>query len=316
MSTLPDRATDHVVGHVTDHVTGHVTDHLTDYVAGHLTRQITGRTALCAILADPILHVKTPDAINNLLRDRGIDGVMVPMHVGPGELARVVSGLRGIRNFAGFIATVPHKTSMAALCDDISDRARAVGAVNVVRRTAGGQLVGDMFDGLGFTEGLRQAGIEPAGRSVYLAGAGGAASAIAFALVAAGVSLLTIANRTRARTEALVERLARQGSSVPIRIDDSGSDPSGHDIVVNGTSLGLHPGDPLPFDVSRLDAHQIVAEIIMNPETTPLLAAARARGCRIHPGWPMLACQLGMMADFMGLPAATDPSSAPGTSQR
>ena len=272
-------------------------------------QSITGRTALCAILADPILHVKTPDAINTLLRERGIDGVMVPMHVGPAELATVVTGLRGMRNFAGFIATVPHKSSMPALCDDVSDRARAVGAVNVVRRTAEGKLVGDMFDGLGFAEGLRQAGIELTGRSVYLAGAGGAASAIAFALVGTGVSRLTIANRTRARSEALAERLAKQGRAVPIGIGDS--DPSGHDIVVNGTSLGLHPDDPLPLDASRLDPRQIVAEIIMNPETTPLMASARARGCRVHPGWPMLACQLGMMADFMGLSGATAAPAAP-----
>ena len=267
------------------------------------TGVITGRTVLYAILADPILHVKTPDAINTLLRARGIDGVMVPMHVGPGELASVAGALRGIRNFAGFIATVPHKTSMAALCDSISDRARAVGAVNVVRRNADGTLAGDMFDGLGFTVGLRRAGIEIAGRSAYLAGAGGAASAIAFALVAAGVSRLTIANRTRVKSEALMERLAKHGSTVPVRTGDS--DPTGHDIVINGTSLGLHPGDPLPLDVARLDSRQIVAEIIMSPEATPLLVAARARGCRVQAGWPMLACQLGMMADFMGLLPAT-----------
>ena len=266
--------------------------------------QITGRTALCAILADPILHVKTPQAINLLLRERGVDGVMVPMHVSAGELASVVDGLRGIRNFAGFIATVPHKSAMAALCDRISERARAVGAVNVVRREADGMLVGDMFDGLGFTEGLRQAGIDVAGRSVYLAGAGGAASAIAFALVEAGVSRLTIANRTRERSDALIERIAKHGGSVPIEAGNGGGDPSGHDIVVNGTSLGLHAGDPLPLDATRLQPHQVVAEIIMNPETTPLLAAARARGCRVQPGWPMLACQLDMMADFMGLRAA------------
>ena len=268
--------------------------------------KVTGRTTLCAILADPIRHVKTPDAINTLLRERGIDGVMVPMQVAPGELSRVVDGLRGIRNLAGFIATVPHKSSMATLCDSLSDRARAVGAVNVVRRAIDGTLAGDMFDGLGFIEGLRQAGIEVAGRSVYLAGAGGAASAIAFALVEAGVARLTIANRTLASSEALVERLAKHASTVPVHIGgrDRDGDPSGHDIVVNGTSLGLHPDDPLPLDASRLDPCQIVAEIIMNPETTPLLAAARARGCRVQSGWPMLACQLGMMADFMGLRSA------------
>ena len=260
---------------------------------------ITGRTRLYAILADPILHVKTPDAINKLLRKWGIDGVMVPMHVGPDELSTVVAGLKGIRNFAGFIATVPHKSAMAALCDHISERATMVGAVNAVRRNADGTMAGDMLDGLGFIEGLRSAGIDPAGRSVYLAGAGGAASAIAFALVDAGISRLTIANRTRARSEALARRISRYTASVTAEIGDT--DPSRHDIVVNGTSLGLHAGDPLPLDASRLTANQIVAEIIMDPETTPLLAAAQARGCRIHPGWPMLACQLEMMADFMGL---------------
>lgn len=264
---------------------------------------ITGRTVLFAVLADPIAHVKAPDAINKLLRDRGIDGVMVPVHVGPADLASVVAGLKGMRNLAGFIVTVPHKSAMTALCDDVSARARAIGAVNVVRRTADGQLVGDMLDGLGFTEGLRQAGIALAGRSVYLAGAGGAASAIAFALVAAGVGRLTIANRTRTRSDALIERLSMQQSGVPIV--SGTSDPSGHDIVVNGTSLGLHAGDPLPLDVSRLDARQTVAEIIMDPERTPLLAAARARGCRVQPGSPMLTCQLAMMADFMALRAAT-----------
>ena len=106
----------------------------------------------------------------------------------------------------------------------------------------------------------------------------------------------------------MVERLSKQGSGVSISIGDA--NPSGYDIVVNGTSLGLHADDPLPLEVSRLDARQIVAEIIMNPETTPLLAAARARGCRVHPGWPMLACQLGMMADFMGLLAVPAPTAA------
>ena len=74
--------------------------------------------------------------------------------------------------------------------------------------------------------------------------------------------------------------------------------------MVNATSLGLSDGDALPLDVARLDASQTVAEIIMQPDETPLLAAARARGCRIHPGAPMLACQIELMAAFMGAPMA------------
>ena len=89
--------------------------------------------------------------------------------------------------------------------------------------------------------------------------------------------------------------------SVLYHVSSQTSDPSGRDLVVNATSLGLKDNDRLPLDAQRLDASQVVAEIIMLPETTALLAAATARGCRVHPGKPMLSCQLDLMADFMGI---------------
>ncbi|MCB5177411.1 shikimate dehydrogenase family protein [Microvirga lenta] len=258
--------------------------------------EITGHTRVWAILADPIHHVKTPQALNALMRKRGVDGVLIPIHVGADDLSGLVSGLRTMRNLGGLIVTVPHKTAMVALCDEVSPAARAIGAVNTVRREADGRLVGEMLDGAGFVAGLRQAGIEPKGRSAYLAGAGGAANAIAFALAEAGVSRLTVANRTRSKCEDLAQRLAEAYPGFAVEIGSP--DPSGHEIVVNATSLGLRENDPLPLDADRLTPDQIVAEIIMQPETTALLAAAKERGCRTHPGGPMLACQLELMADF------------------
>lgn len=259
--------------------------------------EITGRTSIWGILADPIHHVKTPQALNALMDARGVDGVLIPFHVGADGLGTLVAGLKAMRNLKGFVVTVPHKTAIVDLCDDVSEQARAIGAVNTVRREADGRLIGEMLDGAGFVAGLRQGGIEPGGCSVYLAGAGGAANAIAFALAAAGVSRLTIANRTRSKSEDLKQRLAEHYPSVPVEIGTT--DPSGHDIVVNATSLGLKEGDTLPLDVTRLTSDQTVAEIIMQPETTALLAAAKERGCRIHYGKPMLACQLELMAEFM-----------------
>ncbi|MXQ10596.1 shikimate dehydrogenase family protein [Microvirga makkahensis] len=259
--------------------------------------EITGRTAIWGILADPIHHVKTPQALNSLMQERGVDGVLIPFHVGADDLTALVSGLKAMRNLKGFVVTVPHKTAIVDLCDDVSKQARAIGAVNTVRREADGRLVGEMLDGAGFVAGLRENGIEPRGRRIYLAGAGGAANAIAFALAEAGVSLLTIANRTLSKSEDLRQRLAENHPSVPVEIGTG--DPSGHEIVVNATSLGLKEGDPLPLDVTRLTPDQTVAEIIMQPEVTALMAAARERGCRTHPGRPMLACQLELMAEFM-----------------
>ena len=261
--------------------------------------EITGHTRLFAILADPIHHVRTPQGLNAIMRERGIDGVMVPMHVPAAELRAVVDGLRRMPNFGGCILTVPHKTAIVALCDHVSPMAHAMGAANAMRREADGTLSADMLDGRGFIAGLRQAGIAVAGRSVYLAGAGGAANAIAFALAEAGIARLTVANRTRERAEDLLGRLARHGHGLATAIGTQA--PSGHDIVVNATSLGLRPDDPPPLDLGRLVADMTVAEIIMQPRETRLLAAAAAAGCRIQYGQPMLDCQLALMADFLGM---------------
>lgn len=259
--------------------------------------EVTGHTRFLAILADPIHHVKTPQRINALLRTHGIDAVMVPLHVGEGDLSAVMVGLRGMQNFAGCVITVPHKTKALALCDELSDSARQIGAVNVVHRMRDGRLRGGMLDGVGFVDGLRGAGIDPNGKSVYLAGAGGAASAIAFALADAGAGRITVANRSAGRALSLIERLCAAYPDLVASV--GGDDPSGHEIVVNATSLGLRPGDPLPLDATKLEAQQVVAEIIMEPAETALLEAARQRGCRVHEGAPMLASQIPHMAAFM-----------------
>ena len=258
---------------------------------------ISGNTRVLGILADPIHHVKTPQAINRLFESRGFDGVMVPFHVTPDTLAATLQGLRGIQNLDGFVVTVPHKTTVVAHCDALTVDAQLVGAVNVVRRTPEGRLIGGSLDGDGFVEGLRAAAIEFYGKSAYLVGAGGAASAIAFALAKSGVDRLTISNRSVDRAQALLARLAKAYPSVRLAIGNQ--DPSGHDLVINGTSLGLRPGDALPLDTGALHVAQIVAEIIMEPAQTPLLAAAAARGCRTHPGMPMLEGQVRLMAAFM-----------------
>ena len=259
---------------------------------------VTGRTRIYGILADPIYHVKTPEVMNALLKSSGVDGVLVPFHVKPDGLTALVDGLRRMENFGGFIATVPHKTDMLALCDEVTDAALNIGAVNCVRREPDGHMVGTMLDGIGFVEALRAAGGDPAGMSVYLAGAGGASSAIAFALAEAGVMHITVANRSIERARGLAERLK---TAYPTLTVDTDTDRlADHDLVVNGTSLGMRPNDEPPFDFAKLRRDQLVADAIMEPAMTPLLAAANAKGCRIFPGRPMLESQIVLMAQHMG----------------
>lgn len=258
--------------------------------------QVTGATRIFAIVADPVAHVKTPQVINALLAKSGYDGILVPLHTAPADLAAAFAAFRSFRNLAGWIVTVPHKGAAVALCDEVSPLARRVGAVNCVRREPDGRLIGAMLDGAGFVAGLRGEGIDPAGKSVYLAGAGGAASAIAFALCEAGVARLVVANRSAGKRDELVARLAQH---YPASIVAGEGRAAESEIVVNGTSLGLSPDDPSPIDEAELSPHHIVAEVIMEPELTPLLRAAQAKGCRIHLGRHMLEAQAAAMIDHM-----------------
>ncbi|MBR9836649.1 MAG: shikimate dehydrogenase [Rhodobacteraceae bacterium] len=262
--------------------------------------EITGHTRLYGILADPVAQVKTPQVMAEVFARHGVDGVLVPMQVAPDGLRQVVDGLRRMKNFGGFIATMPHKPAMLGLCDVIEGDGARIGAVNCVRREDDGRMVGAMLDGIGFVTGLRQAGIDPSGRRILLAGAGGAASAIAFALAEAGAEALTILNRTAEKAEGLAARVAAAYPSCATNGTGAAGDVGGYDLIANATSAGLRAGDPLPLPVEALHAGQVVAEAIMEPAETPLLAEARARGATVHPGLPMLRCQIELMARHMG----------------
>jgi shikimate dehydrogenase len=137
------------------------------------------------------------------------------------------------------------------------------------------------------------------GRKVYVAGAGGAGTALAYALAGSGVGTLTIHNRTRSKAAALVDGVAKAYPHCQVRLGTN--DASGHDFAINATSLGLKADDPHSFDLASADPTAVVAEVVMKPETTPLLAAAKSRGHTIHFGTHMLEGQLGMMMEFFGL---------------
>lgn len=261
--------------------------------------EIDGKTKLYAIVADPIAQVKTPQTLNALMHQRQFNGVLVPMHVSPANLSDWFQSLRAIKNFDGLIVTIPHKQAIAMLCDEISDAARLIGAVNVVRCQADGRMIGDILDGKGFVAALRASETEPKAKRVFLAGAGGAANAIAFALAEAGVSHLGIYNRTANKVLDMIERLHQVYPR--LSVERVTNNPTGFDLIVNATSLGMKDSDPLPVDISGISAGQVVAEIIMKPETTALLAQAQSKGCKIHFGLPMLRAQAALMAKFVGI---------------
>ena len=255
----------------------------------------SGATRVIFIVGDPIAQVKAPAGVTRLLRDRGADAVVVPAHVRPADLAAFVATAARMPNVDGIIATVPHKFGMAALCDDATPAARSIGAVNVARRRPGGSWFGDMCDGHAYTAGLRKLGFDPRGRRALVVGAGGAGSAIAHALVDAGVSALSLHDLDAGRREVLAGKLRAYG---PLQPGLGSADPSGYDLVINATPMGMAAGDALPIDLDRLTPSIYVGDVITVPAVTPLIAAARARGCGTMTGTQMFEAVGTRIADF------------------
>ncbi|AEJ12801.1 MULTISPECIES: shikimate dehydrogenase family protein [Pseudomonas] len=258
---------------------------------------VTGTTRVVVHLTYPAKHLRTPSLFNPLLERLGHDGVLVPWEVSPDNLASAWAGLRGIENLAGVIVTVPHKIEVAHLCDELLGIAEVLKVCNVARRLPDGRFVGRMFDGEGFVRGLKNQGHDLGGRRVLLLGAGGAATGIAHALLSEPITRLVVANRSLAKAEALAAQLR---TLMPGRdIAAGAADARGFDVVINATALGLKADDPLPLAADTLQPGTLVGEVVMNPDVTPLLEAAQARGCPIHKGVHMLTGQLELLADYL-----------------
>lgn len=260
------------------------------------TVMLNGETRVLVIIGDPIAQVKSPAGVTQSLQEQGRNAVLIPIHVSPGEVAAFVEGASRAKNIDGIIVTVPHKFSAYAHCATATDRAHFLGAVNVMRRNPDGSWHGDMCDGVGFVSAMQSAGCNPEGQTALLVGAGGAGSAIALALLEAGVTELAIHDGDTARRESLIGRLRdRFGPKVYAGSDD----PSGYTMVINATPVGMRTEDLYPVEVDRLSREMFVGDVITAPAVTPLIEYARHLGCLTQVGGGMFAAVRERMVDFL-----------------
>jgi len=228
-----------------------------------------------------------------------MDAVMIPIDVVPAEVVNFFSFLRGWRNCPGCIVTIPHKQESSRQADELSPRARDLGAVNVIRRTEEGKLVGDMVDGLGFLEALQRNGFEVEGKRAAVFGAGGAGSAIAYSIAQAGAAELALVDIDIPRQGRLLELIA---SRFPlVKTSTQVVSLAGFDLAVNATPLGMNRDPRIPFPLDTLRSSTFVADVVTEPDITPWLAGARERGCRIQTGYEMTLGQFAIMGRHMGI---------------
>ena len=275
-------------------------------------REITGRTRLCGILGYPLGHTLSPRMHNAAFAALALDWVYVPLPVPPGRLAEAIRGLRALDNFAGANLTIPHKESVLPHLDELTDEAHAIGAVNTIVRQ-GDRLIGHTTDGMGLLAALAEAGgFHAAGARVVIAGAGGASRSAAFALVKAGARHLAILNRSLDRAHSLANEVGGANGGTEVVAFALHHSLIDHilgtaDLVVNATSLGIHPGDGSPVDLTPCPTTVIVYDMVYNPPETPFLRAARARGLRAANGLGMLLHQgAAAFALWTGRPAPVE----------
>lgn len=252
----------------------------------HFLSTITGS------FAQPADENPTVAMVEAAYAHHGIDARYLNCEVAPADLAAAVAGARAM-GWVGFNCSIPHKLAVIPHLDRLARSAEIIGAVNCVVRD-GDDLVGHNTDGQGFLESVRTV-LDPAGARVAVLGAGGAARAIAIELGLAGAAEVAVVSRrpepggeladlVSARTPAAGRHLPWQGVWAV---------PSWVDLLVNATQVGLYPGgDELPaIDLDTLHPSMILADVIPNPPTTALIAAARARGLTALDGLGMLVNQ-------------------------
>ena len=264
-------------------------------------------TRLAGIIGHPVAHSLSPVFQEAAFRHCGLDVRYELWDTAPEALSARMVNLRDPK-YLGANITIPHKESVIRFIDELGGQSARVGAVNTVVNRQG-RLFGFNTDGPGFVSSLRrEAHFDPAGRSILLLGAGGAARGIAFALSEAGVRTIAIANRTPSRAERLAADVATNGAAArSVSMDE----PLAHyDCVVNCTSIGMQGSSlesELPCDVASARPGTLIADIVYVPEETPLLREARTHGLRTLGGLAMLVYQGALAFElWTGVPAPTE----------
>ncbi|GGG86538.1 shikimate dehydrogenase [Paenibacillus radicis (ex Gao et al. 2016)] len=261
---------------------------LSEETAGH---RIDSHTVLYGVIGDPIRHSKSPIMMNRAFRETGVNGVYAAYHITSDKLADFIGGVRamGIR---GVNVTIPHKLDIMKHMDAIDPGAEAIGAVNTIVND-NGRLTGYNTDGIGYVRSLKEEA-EPAiaGKRIVVIGAGGASRGIVYALAGEKPASITIANRTEDRARELAQSFSSLAELRAVTYDGLQEACRDADIVINTTSVGMHPHtDASPVEAGWLKQDAVASDLIYNPLKTKFLQQAEQAGCRIHGGLGMFIYQ-------------------------
>ena len=248
------------------------------------------KTPSACVIGWPVEHSRSPAIHGYWLRQYGIEGAYEKMAVRPEDLAVFLSNLSA-HGYVGANVTLPHKEAALHAARAADAAAKAIGAANTLWLDANGKLQASNTDAYGFMTNLNAGA--PKWRETcdvaMVLGAGGAARAILYGLIKAGVPRILLTNRTIAKAEALAREFGAPVEVIPWESKDAALSACG--LLINTTSLGMTGQPPLEIMIEALPQTAVVTDIVYVPLETPLLAAARARGLTAVDGLGMLLYQ-------------------------
>lgn len=244
------------------------------------------------VIGNPISHSMSPAMLNDTFEQYKLDARYHAFHVKTGQVKAAIEGIRAL-GVSGINVTIPHKVEVIEYLDEIEEVAANIGAVNTIVNE-NGKLVGYNTDGNGFIRSLNRviSNEELRSSNVLIVGAGGAARGIFISLAAMGVRKIDIVNRTIERAEAIIDDCKFDVDSHPLSFKEAESDLRKYKVIVNTTSVGMHPiVNEMPLSVENIAPKTIVSDIIYNPFETKLLHEAAKRGAITQNGIGMFVYQ-------------------------
>lgn len=268
---------------------------LKDLVSREVLDAGASKPARLAVIGHPVAHSASPQMHQPALDAEGIDARYIRLDIDPGQVGEAFSRMRTL-GFVGCNVTVPHKLEAMEHCEVHPD-AKQLGAVNTIRFDPHSTM-GFNTDGPGFAKAIEDDfGVEFRSLKVAIIGAGGGAGqAIATQGCLSGIAGLILVNRTAGKLKPLVERLRRilpSSEILALALDEPGLAEHCQkcDLIVNTSSVGLKAEDPAVIPGTCLKREHLVYDTIYKPAVTPLLAIAKAKGCRTSNGLSMLVNQ-------------------------
>ncbi len=251
-----------------------------------------GRTRLVVIVGHPTGHIKGFSEYEQAIAARRANALYISMQVAPADFRVFLDGIRRVETLAGLVLTIPHKVAGFHAATSHEETSRLTGAANMLRPSADGWLAANC-DGPGFLHAAHAAGMRFAGETVQVLGAGGAGRAVAMAIAAENPAALSLHDTDAARAAALACDVAAGFPALACR---TALGPSA--VLVNCTPAGMGRDSSLPCDAGLIPEGGAVFDIV-NRADTPLVLAARARGCRTEYGYAMMMAEVPLILDWL-----------------